>query len=375
MRRLYRERILERLIRGDAFWLVRQASRYAGIRLGKLLSRPLCGPILGTLITNYSCNLRCVMCDLPLRVGRYAKEGLDPLGTERLMDIIDDFKRIGTQGLGFTGGEPLLRKDIFQLLERSARGGMITHLNTNGTFLDEKAITTLLEIGIDSVNLSLDGVRRETHDRIRAKEGSYDEVLEAASTLIRLRSQKKKSLRLKLVLVVSKENAEEARGLVELRKELGADSIDFIPVHDFDEPGSIRNRPKNQEEAKDDRFIEKTDQLISSLKSLVADEPIDNSVPHLDLMRRAFRGQKNPIACFAGYNSLAVDLYGRIFPCVPWSNADKVVGNVRETPLPKFWKSQEYAKRRAEVDACQDCYLNCQTELNLLFNRSKSFRP
>lgn len=378
MRRLYREKILEKLRQGEVGWVVRQASRYLGIRLAPLLGKPLSGPLLGTLITNYSCNLRCVMCDLPLRVSRYGKEGLQPLSTEETLSLIDDFARIGTSGLGFTGGEPMMRKDLFELLARSKRRGMITHLNTNGTFLDREAATRLIHLGVDSVNLSLDGTTESTHDGIRGQKGSFREVVEAARNLEEARKEHPQSrLKLKLVLVLSRDNLAEARSLLDMRRELGADSVDYIPVHDFDQPGSTRSRP-GQGKTKlaspgepDASFLREIDDLLADLAARKATDPIDNSLLHLELMRLAFRHRANPTRCSAGFNSCVVDLYGRIFPCVPWSNADRPVGDVRETPLPSFWRSAAYNAQRESVNRCQDCYLNCHSELNLVFHRPK----
>jgi len=368
MRRLYRELISTHLLRGDLPWVARRAWRYLAVRLGSALNRPLAGPILGTLVTNYSCNLRCRMCDLPLRVPRYRHEGLEPLDTEELLAVIDGFVELGTLGLGFTGGEPMLRPDLFELLERSKSRGMITHLNTNGTFLDEEATRRLLEIGIDSVNLSLDSADATRHDRIRGKEGSHDEVLGAARRILEARERGRgKRPRVKLVCVLGPGNLDDAEKLVELRRRIGVDSVDFIPLHDFDAPGSDRERPRPG--ALTESGAAAVARTVAQLHELALTEPIDNSDAHLDLFPGALRGDPSPVRCTAGYNSLVVDLYGRIFPCVPWSNADRPVGDVRRTPLAQFWRSPAYRGKRAEVDRCRDCYLNCQTELNLLFDR------
>ena len=365
MRRLYREQIGKRLRKGDVVGLARHALRYARLRASYALGKPLAGPILGTFITNYSCNLRCKMCDLPLRVPRYKSEGLEPLGTEEIERVLDDFAALGTIGLGFTGGEPLMRKDITTLLARSKTTGMITHLNTNGTFLTPEVLDTVVA-STDSVNLSLDGADAATHDAIRGKDGNFQEVLDAAERILAARGTAGVTPRVKLVSVLSNENLDQVDRLIELRREIGADSIDFIPVHDFDTPGSDRERLLPGRNG---------DDVAARLQELTKTEPIDNSLAHLSLLPRALAGEPSPVRCHAGYNSLVVDLYGRIFPCVPWSNQDRPVGNVRETPLREFWKSGAYAKAREDVKRCRDCYLNCQTELNLLFDPRAPKRP
>lgn len=369
MRRLYREHLASRLRHADLPWIARHATRYLAIRLSGVTHRAHAGPILGTLVTNYSCNLRCRMCDLPLRVPDYKRDGLESLDTDAMLEVIDDFASIGTLGLGFTGGEPLMRKDITTLLERSKKRRMVTHLNTNGTFVDDDAVTAWLDLGLDSVNLSLDGAAPETHDAIRGKDGSHAEVLSAATRVLDARRKLARTIpRVKIVCVLSAKNLDDAERLVALRREIGADSIDFIPVHDFDQPDVEREHPNANGQATPEarRIRDVTDRLLE----LSRHEPIDNSPEHLALFPAALAGDPSPLRCFAGYNSLVVDGYGRIFPCVPWSNFDRAVGDVRTTRLRDFWKSSDYAAKRREIESCRDCFLNCQTELNLLFQRA-----
>lgn len=365
MRQLYREHIAAHLKKGDLPWLARRAARYLGVQLSYRLARPLAGPILGTIVTNYSCNLRCRMCDLPLRVADYGKDGLTHLDTDEMLAVIDGFAALGTLGIGFTGGEPMLRKDLFELLERSRQHRMITHLNTNGTFLDDGAADRIIELGIDSVNLSLDGPDARTHDAIRGKDGNFREVLDAAGRILERRSQTERP-RVKFVAVLGPDNIDSAEQLVELAATVGVDSVDFIPLHDFDRPGSSRERPRPGSGIGDNG----EPSIGRRLQKLAAGGKLDNSSAHLELFDRALSGAPSPLRCFAGYNSLVVDGYGRIFPCVPWSNQDRSVGNVRTTPIEAFWKSAAYDEGRAAVRECKACYLNCQTELNLMFQRA-----
>jgi len=373
VRALFRERLRERLRRGDLPWLARHALRYAAVRLAPRLGRPLAGPILGTLVTNLSCNLRCRMCDLPLRVRAYASEGLAPLDTDETLEVIDDFARLGTLGLGFTGGEPLLRRDIFDLLAHSKRRGMITHLNTNGTGLAAPEAVRLVDLAVDSVNLSLDGATPATHDEIRGCPGNFEAVVTAIATLRRARTDaRRRTPRIKIVCVLGPPNLDEAEGLVHLRREIGADCVDFIPMHDFDRPGSERGEPILSPPR--GASLERARAVAHRLAELRRTEPVENSAAHLSLLPRALAGEPSPLVCRAGYHSLVVDPYGRIFPCVPWSNRDRAVGNVRETPLREIWGSQAFAAHRTRVEACRDCYLNCHTELNLLFNPRRVLR-
>jgi len=110
------------------------------------------------------------------------------------------------------------------------------------------------------------------------------------------------------------------------------------------------------------------DKAVSCLLEQRKPIQIENSPAHLRLFRSSFSGKPCPVRCGAAFNSIAVDCYGFVFPCVPWINWGKPVGVIKEGSLREFWRSAEYQRKRADILSCKDCYLNCQTELNLLFD-------
>lgn len=343
-------------------WLAKRGRQYLLLHLSSLLRRPLCGPVHGTLMVTYRCNYNCVMCDMPQKCVDQVRAGEQELGTERFRQIIGEFARLGVPGLGFTGGEPMLRPDIYELLACNRQHHMITHLNTNGYFIDDETAGRLIDIGVESVNISLDGAKPETHDRIRNYSGAFERATAAVERLHRLRRQKGAQLRIKNVTVLDETNIDEARELIELSRELGADCIEFIPRQPFTAAGK-------EDAPVDERFLDKVDLLVDHLLAVRREGALlENSPAHLRLLRSSFAGYPSPVRCRAGYNSLAVDCYGDVFPCFPWISWGKPVGNVREGSLVELWNSPEYQHHRNRVSTCRDCYLNGQLELNLLFD-------
>jgi MoaA/NifB/PqqE/SkfB family radical SAM enzyme len=283
-----------------------------------------------------------------------------------MKQILKDFANIGTSGIGFTGGEPLLRKDIFEMLAYTKALGMISHLNTNGSLLDERNIANILEARVDSLNISLDGATAETHDKIRGHRGAFDRAVEAISRVIAVRKRKGAVVRLKTVAVLQKDNIDEAADMVQLAEDLGVDCIEFIPLQPF----AVR---ADHQSCTDPLFLGKVDKVADYLigpKSKAV--RIENSQTHIQLFHRSFSNAESPLTCYAGYNSLAVDCYGEIYPCVPWFNWRRSVGDVRSKDLTSFWYSAEYNRIREEMRSCRKCYLNCQAELNILFNVVRS---
>ena len=151
----------------------------------------------------------------------------------------------------------------------------------------------------------------------------------------------------------------------ELAKELKTDCVEFIPEQPFTQAPSRQERTQEQRDA----FIKKIRWTVDYLKSRKRDGvPIENSPRHLALFEHSFSGAPSPVVCYAAYNSLAFDSYGELYPCMSWLSWGRAVGNASTSSLERFWYSREYTKVRPALMRCRDCYLNCQTELNLLFN-------
>ncbi|GAB4236281.1 MAG: hypothetical protein OHK0028_13190 [Deltaproteobacteria bacterium] len=362
VRKIYIDLLLRKARTGRPGWIFGLGAQYALAKLSFLANRPLCGPILGTLVTNYDCNLRCRMCRLPEGGRILPRETRTALSTEEMEAVIDGFADLGTRGIGFTGGEPLLRPDLFRLLRHARKRGMLTHLNTNGTLVDETSSKAILDAKVDSLNVSLDGATETTHDRIRGVPGAFARTVDAIRRIDRMRREARSPLRLKVVAVLAEENVDEIPEYLRLGSTLGVDCVEFIPRQPFPEgPGKgIPAAPALL------RKVEEAVRLLRNRSSLPV--PLENSPGMLALFAPSFRGEPSPLVCHAGYNSLAVDCFGRIFPCVPFVNWNRPVGTLDDAGLRRFWYSREYAPARREIAGCHACTLNCQAELNLLFN-------
>lgn len=362
IRKVYSDLIRRKLREDGPGWLLQRGRQYFLLQLSRLLHRPLCGPALGTLMVTYRCNLHCSMCDMPLKAAANLRSGMQEYSTGQFIEIIRSFASMGVPGIGFTGGEPLLREDIFELLEETGRLGMISHLNTNGWLLDDDAADRITAIGVDSVNISLDGATAATHDRIRRLSGSFARAVQAVQRLTARKVPGRRPVRVKTVAVIDETNLDEVPEMIALAAELKTDCIEFIPRQPFavaqhGEPGG-------------GELLARVDSLVDWLARTRHPVPIENSPRHLRLFRPSFAGEPSPLRCSSGYTSLAVDCYGNLFPCVPWINWGKITGRLSDTTLPETWHSTAYQTEREKVSNCRDCTLNCQAELNLLFELS-----
>ena len=118
------------------------------------------------------CNLRCVHCYSHSADCQYPGE----MTTEQGVALLEDLAAFGAPVVLFSGGEPMLRPDLFELASRATKLGMRAVISTNGTLIDPKAAERLRQVGLSYVGVSLDGMR-ETNDKFRGREGAFDHAL------------------------------------------------------------------------------------------------------------------------------------------------------------------------------------------------------
>ncbi len=151
------------------------------------------------------CNLRCMHCYSQSRNEEYAGE----LTTEEGKNLIDDLAEFGSPVLLFSGGEPLMRPDIFELIGHARSKRIRAVLSTNGTLIRADTAAELKKMDLSYVGISLDGLR-DTHDRFRGVDGAFDLALEG------LRNCKKAGIKVGLRFTISRRNVHDIRGIFRL---------------------------------------------------------------------------------------------------------------------------------------------------------------
>jgi radical SAM protein with 4Fe4S-binding SPASM domain len=169
----------------------------------------------------YSCNLRCKHCY------ENAGEPLNnELNTSEALKVIEELKNIGRPLLFISGGEPLLRSDIYTILSESVKAGMRVILSSNGTLINSEVADRLADTHIHYVTLSLYGPEK-FHDRYTRIKGSYRKTLNAFKLLV------ERGIRVGIKSIVNRETMGYIKYLFGLARDLGINLVyicDFIPV-------------------------------------------------------------------------------------------------------------------------------------------------
>ncbi|HOO77046.1 MAG TPA: radical SAM protein [bacterium] len=333
-----------------------KASKFVGVLAGANLGRALTGPISGVILLTYRCNHRCRMCNFPERAVPD-----EEMSTEKIGKLIDGFAEIGTTGISFYGGEPLLRPDLPELIAHARRRGMLTHLTTNGFLLDEARAKSLVGAGIDLVSISLDGADPETNDRQRGVEGAFSAAKRAVKNLIGARAESGARPRVALTTTLTRDNLNQVEAMVELGRTLKADSHTLLEV----QPAAGLD---NSFAPKD---ILRLKNALRSIEKLKMRYPkyIDNSEGYLRLARALLEGESVRFKCFAPYTDLFVDPRGRLYPCNWFLWMDQPMGNLEQSSLREIWYSEEMRRIRAGLAMCGRCNHLCHRELSGIFNR------
>jgi len=158
------------------------------------------------------CNLNCVHCRAGSDRGPYPGE----LDTEKCLEILGQIRKVGDPIVILTGGEPLLRKDIFELAEAGTAMGLRMVMATNGTLLTPDIILRMKSSGIKRLSISIDGATAQQHDAFRQVPGAYERAIKGIELL------KAHDLEFQINTTVSRHNVKDIEKILNLAVELGA---------------------------------------------------------------------------------------------------------------------------------------------------------
>ncbi len=159
-----------------------------------------------------SCNLNCIHCRAASSKSPYKNE----LTTEEIFRIMEEIKEVGNPIIILTGGEPLLRPDVFGIAKKAIELGFKPVLATNGTLINKEIAKKIKDSGIARVSISLDGASAEVHDNFRGVSGAFEGAMKGILTL------KEAKIPIQINTTVTAVNVNELPKIHELAKNIGA---------------------------------------------------------------------------------------------------------------------------------------------------------
>ena len=293
------------------------------------------------------CNLNCIHC-YASSVEAAREELTTAEGKELLEQIatLEEFRMIV-----ITGGEPLLREDIFELIEYAGRLGFRIVFSTNGTLLTPDIARDLARLGVANFSISLDGYTAACHESIRRKPGSFQSAIGG------IKAAGQTGVCLQVNFTAMKQNLAELPGLIDLAESLKTDIImvfQAIPPH-----GEREAIELDAEEQM--RLIRIIAEKQRKARALIMPVCCPEYWPWLVEQRRLNFGRdiqnKTLSGCGAGWGFGYIRFDGDVWPC---NFIPVVAGNVRQTAFQEIWKNspllQEFrGKPRRLKGICGEC--------------------
>jgi radical SAM protein with 4Fe4S-binding SPASM domain len=296
-------------------------------------------PVVFWNLTDH-CNLSCTHCYSRSGPGR-ATEG--EFSTAEAFRVIDDLAAMGVPLILFTGGEPLMREDIWELARHARNRGLKMALSTNGTLLTPEIARRIKECGIEYAGISLDGALAETHDRFRNSPGAFEKTIRAFAAC------REAGLRCGVRVTLTQENRHELGDLVDLALAHGASRFclywlvptgrgsDSYTRLQLDRTGVVEALDVLYRKAKE------TDPTI--MEFLTVDAPQDcihllasmekDGSDDLADARELLESLKG--GCSAGTRVANIDAQGNVYPCQFARSPEFLIGNIRDRPFSELW--------------------------------------
>lgn len=297
------------------------------------------------------CNLFCKHC---YRDSGPEVESQDELDTVEGKNLIDEIELAGFKILILSGGEPILRNDIFELASYASEVGLRPAIGSNGTLITSKVAEKLIKSGLSTISISLDSLHCAYHDKFRNVDGAWEKAVSG------IKNSLAAGLKVQVNTTLTENNFDQFENIVDFVTDLGVHAL-----HPFFLVPTGRGKEIEQDSLKMDKYfqmirtvMEKQGNVDLELKPTCAPQfvPIAKD---MGISTRFTRG------CIAGISYCCILPNGDVHIC-PYLPVK--VGNVRENPFNKIWvQSKIFGKLRnfgeyegrcgecSSIDICGGC--------------------
>ncbi len=345
----------------DAYWAKALASTVKGIAYFGV-RRPFTAgaPYQVVWDVTTACNLRCKHC-----YSTSGKKREDEMDTKQAKKAIDIMARAGVTILAFSGGEPLVRPDIFELTRYAADKGMYVAMATNGTLITREMARKMKEAGIQFVQISLDGATPEVHDEFRGVKGAFERTVRGIKNCV------EEGFFVEVSTTATHFNYRQIPEIIDLCEELG---VNWFMVFNFVPTGRgkfiIENdlTPEEREELLKmlwNRSKNSKVQILSTAPqfarvALQQEEKMEGDselIMPTHFYNPKLHGQLINLAefiggCGAGRFYLAMEPNGDLQPCVFFPLK---IGNIFEDDFEEVWRYNKVLEELRNKDIIKKC--------------------
>jgi heme b synthase len=319
------------------------------------------GPHIVAWESTVACNLACVHC----RANAQTTPDPDELTTEEVFDLIDQLAGFGQPIFIVSGGEPLMRPDIFDIADYGTQRGLRVAVSPNGTLITPDAVQKLKQAGVKRISVSIDGSTAERHDAIRGVPGAF------AAAVAGLAHCRQAGLGFQLNTIVMRQTWDDLSAVRDLAVLIGAEAWHVFMLV-----------PTGRGKIDDEISPQKYEDILEEIYGMTMNSPIPIRVtcgPHFTRVvaqhRRQNRAQPNLVrpggsarghpgsldrttrGCLAGDGYCFISYRGDVTPC---GYLPIVAGNIRERPFrdiyldsPLFRSLRDFSRYEGKCGACE----------------------
>ena len=351
-----REKVMHHTARARALVNTARGIAEYGLTAPQVFSAPL------MVVWNFTqaCNLKCVHCY------QDAQRALpDELTFQEKLAVVDQLVEMDVPLLAFSGGEPLMGRDFWPVLEHASAKGLHIQVATNGTLLTQENVSRLADSGASFVEVSLDSAQADVHDEFRGQPGAWERAVAGIRNAVA-----QEGLRVGVATTVTRRNFGELRRIIDFAIELGADcffAFNFIPTG------------RGREMAAEDITPQMREEMLRILQEYLEGKRISivSSAPQLGRVCLMHPGPGGIVntghygdgpgsttvvlaryigGCGAGRCYMAIQPNGDMTPCV---FMPIVSGNLRRQSMAQVWRENALLKvlrdRTDRTGACRRC--------------------
>jgi MoaA/NifB/PqqE/SkfB family radical SAM enzyme len=301
------------------------------------------GPIYVGWNITFKCNCNCEFCRSRDFVGN--KE----LNTKQCIKAIKQIAKSGICLLSITGGEPLLRKDLFEIIREGKKQGLFINLITNGYFLEEKA-EIIAESGIDIVTVSIDSLDKKEHDFIRNCPGLLERTKRGIEKLQKIKNKPE----IIITSVVNKKNYKDLPGFIKYWTKKNV-MVTLQPIQENSRKSIFKIKNKNLLFAESDKK-----DFYFSLKNILKTGYEKNFYDFFfnkQLLSKRYK-------CFAGFFMIQIDAFGNVYSCPEFT---EYFGTLKKESLRNILKSKKTQSFKQNIKQNKNkcfCWYKCTGIIN-----------